>query len=150
VLFAFGASVTLVAVLIIGLLLASVAKAGDETCHRIPVTAYSPSGVAGCTLDGRTDGKASWYSGSSAAVNWCLYPWRDCGWIAVQSHRTGVVIRVAPHMFCDCWWTTDRRLVDLTLRQVLALGLDPADGTFAVTVTPLSDPNGLLPDTSTR
>jgi hypothetical protein len=124
-------------------------RAGDETCHSIPIGPNTPSGVAGCTLDGPTDGKASWYPGSSAAVNWCLYPWHDCGWIAIQSHRTGVVIRVAPHMFCDCWWTTDRRLVDLTLRQVLAMGLDPADGTFAVRVTPMSDPNGLLPNTST-
>jgi hypothetical protein len=138
----------LLVALLLGLALSQVVRAGDETCHSIPIGPNTPSGVAGCTLDGPTDGKASWYPGTYAAVNWCVYPWRDCGWIAIQSHRTGVVIRVAPHMFCDCYWFSDRRLVDLTLRQVLALGLDPADGTFAVTVTPLSDPNGLLPNTS--
>lgn len=137
--FAFSVCVVLLA-------LATAVRAGDGTCHAIPVTADTPSGIAGCTLDGPTDGVASWYSGGTAAVNWCTYPWRDCGWIAVQSHATGLVIRIAPHQFCDCWWTTDRRLVDLTFKQVLALGLNPADGLFAVTVTPLDTPDQLLPD----
>ena len=138
-------------------------RAGDETCYPIPVTWYSPSGLAGCSLDGPTAGIASWYSGTSAAANWCTYPWRDCGWVTVQSHQTGVTITVEVKSFCDCYWpTADRRLIDLTRGQVLALGLDPAAGLFDVTVTPASAdgssgdsvvPSGpvlapLLPDTA--
>lgn len=122
--------------------IAAVAKAGDETCYAIDVTWYSPSGVAGCTLDGPTDGKASTYPGEAAAANWCTWPWTDCGSVSVQSHVTGVTITVPVAMYCDCWWTTDRRLVDLTPDQVRALGLDPADGIFAVTVTPFDPPTG--------
>jgi hypothetical protein len=113
-------------------------RAGDEDCRAIDVTWYSPSGVAGCTLDGATAGIASWYPGDVAAANWCTWPWTDCGAVAVQSHATGLTITVPVAMFCDCWWTSDRRLVDLTEGQVLALGLDPADGTFDVTVTPIA------------
>lgn len=113
-------------------------RAGDETCHPIEVTDYSPTGIAGCTLDGATAGTASWYSGVVAAGNWCTYPFIGCGVVAVQSHATGLVITIAVGSFCDCYTGTDHeRLIDLTRGQVLALGLDPDDGLFAVTVTPI-------------
>lgn len=118
------------------------AGAADETCYPIEVGVHSPSGVAGCSLDGPTDGIASWYPGDVAAANWCTWPFADCGAVRVTSHVTGLTITVPVAMFCDCWWTSDRRLVDLTYGQVLALGLDPADGTFAVTVEPMPQPGG--------
>lgn len=124
-------------VLICALAGAAPVDAGDETCHPIEVTWYSPSGVAGCTLDGPTAGVASWYPGRVAAANWCVWPWTACGSARVTSHATGISITVPVAQYCDCWWTTDRRLVDLTQDQVLALGLDPADGIFAVTVEPI-------------
>lgn len=113
-------------------------SAGDETCYSIEFSDYSPTGIAGCTLDGPTAGKASWYSGVVAAANWCTWPFTSCGLVAVQSHDTGLVITIAIGMYCDCYTGTDHeRLIDLTRSQVIALGLDPDDGIFAVTVTPL-------------
>lgn len=137
---------------VVALVLASCAasaRGGDETCRSIPVTWYSPSGVAGCTLDGPTDGIASWYGGEVAAANWCTWPWDRCGSVRVTSHQTGVTIVAPVAQYCDCWWTSDRRLVDLTRGQVEAMGLDPAEGTFAVTVEPLHGAAPvLLPDTA--
>lgn len=129
--------VGIVFVVICALASAAPVDAGDETCYPIEVTWYSPSGVAGCSLDGPTTGVASWYGGTAAAANWCTWPWDDCGWVRVQSHATGLTIIVPVAMYCDCWWTTDRRLVDLTAGQVAALGLHTADGIFAVTVEPI-------------
>ena len=128
----------------------SAVNGGDETCRPERVTPETPSGIAGCTLDGPTAGKASTWSGRTAAAQWCVYPWTDCGSVRVTSHATGLTIVAPVGMFCDCWWTSDRRLVDLTRAQVLALGLDPADGLFAVTVEVLGSPTPMLPDTSTR
>ena len=120
------------------LLTAATARAGDEDCHPIPVTWYSPTGIAGCTLDGPTDGIASTYPGDVAAANWCTYPWDDCGSVVVQSHDTGLTITVPVAMYCDCYTgTAQERLVDLTPGQVAALGLDRARGLFHVTVTPV-------------
>ena len=92
-----------------------------------------------------------------AAAQWCVYPWHDCTPIQVQSHQTGVSIVVTPEQFCHCFWMTDRRLVDLTRDQVLALGLDPSAGLFAVTVTPITGKNiggvappVLLPNTAAQ
>lgn len=124
-------------VVVCALASAAPVDAGDETCQPIAVTWYSPSGQAGCTLDGPTHGVASWYPGAAAAANWCTWPWDECGSVRVTSHLTGVTITVPVAMYCDCWWTSDRRLVDLTAGQVAALGLDPADGIFAVTVEPI-------------
>ena len=56
---------------------ATAVKAGDETCAVIEVEWFSPSGVAGCSLDGPTQGKASTYPGDVAAAQWCLYPWTN-------------------------------------------------------------------------
>jgi hypothetical protein len=126
-----------IVVAVLFLAIAATARAGDETCFPIEVTWYSPSGVAGCTLDGPTDGVASVYGGAAAAANWCVFPWTDCGYVRVQSHQTGLTITVPVAMYCDCWWTSDRRLVDLTFDQVAALGLNPEAGLFDVTVTPI-------------
>lgn len=129
---------------VVSLWAASATRAGDETCEPIAVTWYSPSGIAGCTLDGPTAGTASWYGGDQAAANWCTWPWTDCGSVRVVSHATGVAITVAVAMFGDLYTgTPDERLLDLTHGQVLALGLDPADGTFAVTVTPVDAATGI-------
>jgi hypothetical protein len=128
--------------------------AGDETCDPIAVGPNTPSGIAGCTLDGPTDGVASWYHGTVAAANWCVYPWKNCQPVSVQSHRTGITIIITPGSFCDCWWMTDRRLIDLTPSQFAALGESTDSGLIAVTVTPVNS-SGLsveqdigMPDTS--
>jgi hypothetical protein len=127
---------------------ASPVHAGDETCYPIEVSDYSPTGIAGCTIDGPNAGKASWYPGVVAAANWCTWPFDGCGAVAVQSHATGLVITIAVQSFCDCYTGTDHeRLIDLTRNQVIALGLDPDDGIFAVTVTPLRVDEG-IPDTA--
>ncbi len=133
------------------LALAATARAGDETCEPIEVTWYSPTGIAGCTLDGATDGIASTYPGEFAAANWCVWPWTDCGYASVQSHVTGLTITVPVAMYCDCYTnTSDERLIDLTPEQVAALGLDVRDGLFAVTVTPFREgaSSATLPDTA--
>ncbi len=122
------------------LALAATARAGDETCEPTPETIWHPAGVEGCTLDGPTQGVASTYPGDTAAANWCSWTLRHsvgCGTWTVQSLTTGVTITVSPGEFCHCYWMTDRRLIDLTPDQVRALGLDPADGLFAVTVAPI-------------
>lgn len=134
------------------LAIAATARGGDETCYAIPADQWAPAGTAGCTLDGPTEGVASTWSGDVAAAQWCLYPWTDCTAVRVQSHRTGLSIVVKPAMFCHCWWMTDRRLVDLTHGQVLALGLDASRGLWPVTVTPLDSKafraSTMLPDTA--
>ena len=148
------------------LALAAPARAGDETCRPEPASQWAPAGVSGCTLDGPTAGVASTWGGDVAAANWCTWALRhsgaSCGLFAVQSHQTGVTMIVEPAEYCMCWWMTDRRLIDLTTAQVHALGLDPSDGLFRVTVTPLAQPGRggsweastsapvSLPDTSTE
>lgn len=124
---------------IVALFGAAPVDAGDETCYPVAVGPDTPSGIAGCTLDGPTAGVASWHPGHVAAANWCTWPFTGCGWVRVTSHATGIRILAPVAMYCDCWWTSDRRLVDLSLGQVRALGLDPADGTYAVTVEPMAD-----------
>ena len=133
-----------IAATLIGLAAAVPVRAGDETCRPEPVTVNTPSGIAGCTLDGPTRGKASHWNGSTIAANWCVYPWTDCGMVTIRSLETGRVITRQVGMFCDCWWTTDRRLVDLDRAAVQALGLRWADGLYKVVVTPAAS----MPDTS--
>lgn len=98
------------------------------------------------------DGIASHWSGPVAAAPWCTFPWTDCGWVDVQSHRTGVTIRIHVAMYCQCYVRTpDERLIDLTAGQVLALGEDLNTGLYQVTVTRVGEqPTTLLPNTATR
>jgi hypothetical protein len=118
-----------------------------QGCHPIPVTWYSPTGIAGCRIYG--EGIASTWGGPGAARNDCVYPWRDCQTVAVTSLTTGLRIIVTPTMYCDCYTGTRRqRLIDLDPAMVRALGLDPADGLWPVTVYPVDASTG-LPDTST-
>ena len=142
----------LVVLALLTICLPAAVSAGDETCRPIEVDWFSPSGVAGCTLDGPTDGVASVWGGDVAAANWCVFPWTDCGSVRVRSHQTGVEITVPVAMYCDCYWLSDRRLVDLTFGQVDALGLNPEAGLFDVTVTPLREgiADAGLPDTAVR
>ena len=133
----------LLGVTVFSLALAAPVGAGDETCRPEPITPETPSGIAGCTIDGPTVGVASTWGGTTTAAQWCVYPWTDCGWVRVTSHLTGLSIESRVGTFCDCWWSSDRRLVDLTRGQVLALGLDPAAGIFEVTVTVLEAPTAI-------
>lgn len=87
----------------------------------------------GCEIYG--EGVASWYHGTTAARNDCVWPWVACTPIRITALETGKVIVVEPAMYCDCYTgTANQRLVDLTLNQVYALGLDPARGLFRVRV----------------
>jgi hypothetical protein len=132
--------------LLLTLVLSGPARAGaPDECHPIPVTWYSPTGIAGCEIYG--EGTASMWGGPGAARNDCLYPWRDCQTIAIQSLATGLRIVVTPTMFGDLYTGTSReRIVDLSPRMVAALGLDPAEGLWRVRVTPVDAP--VLPDTA--
>jgi hypothetical protein len=134
---------------------AAMAHAADPGCHRIPVTSYSPTGIAGCLVYG--EGTASMWGGPGAARNDCTYPWRACQPIAIQSLTTGLVIRVMPVTYCDCYTGTRReRIVDLDPSLVRALGLDPAEGLWPVRVWPIGGATNLsdvsrpltLPDTA--
>lgn len=117
-----------------------------DGCHAIPVTADTPTGIAGCVIYG--EGTASMWGGPGAARNDCLYPWHHCQAIAVQSLTTGLRIVVTPTMFGDLYTgTADQRIVDLDPRMVAALGLDPADGLWPVRVEPVNADTG-IPDTA--
>ena len=122
-------------------------------CQPYPGDAWAPPGYSGCELDGPTNGVASVWPGDVAAANWCRFPWKDCTPIRVQSHKTGLTIEVTPAMYCHCWVGVTgpagetQRLVDLTVGQVRALGLDPSDGLFDVLVTPVWSVE-TLPDTA--
>lgn len=137
---------------VILLLLASIALAGKARgaepsgCHSIPVTWFSPTGIAGCVVYG--DGMASMWGGLGAARNDCVYPWRHCQPIAITSLTTGLRIIVTPTMYCDCYTGTRReRIVDLDPSMVRALGLEPAEGLWPVNVQPADASSG-IPDTA--
>lgn len=83
-------------------------------------------------------GTASWFGpGDGVATQWCTWTLRHtegCGLLAVQSHRTGITV-IAPVIdWCQCYrGTSQERIVDLQWSVVDALGLDRADGLYAVT-----------------
>jgi hypothetical protein len=115
-------------------------------CKPYPISSYSPTGIVGCIVYGT--GTASWYSGTGAARNDCVYPWINCRTISIRSLDTGKMIIVTPVTFCDCYTgTNNERIVDLSRSQVLALGLDPSRGLFSVEVQPV-DQVLSIPDTA--
>lgn len=120
-------------------------------CEPEPVTANTPSGIAGCYQWGV--GKASFYtaSGWGVAMNFCTWERRHtdgCGEVVVRSLDTGISVVVPVVDFCDCWWFTDRRVVDLQGDVVDALGLARSRGIWQVEVQPAA--GSVRPATSTQ
>lgn len=114
-------------------------------CGPEPITVNTPSGISGCYQWGI--GKASTYgaSGFGVAMNFCTWGLRHsdgCGRVSIKALDTGLKV-VAPVIdFCDCYWLTDRRLVDMLPGVVAALGLDRARGIWQVDVEPLDNQSG--------
>jgi hypothetical protein len=124
-------------------------------CEPEPVTANTPTGIAGCERWG--DGIASHYGpGDGVAMNFCTWELRHssgCGWVAIQSQQTGIVVTVEVVDFCDCYTGTSReRIVDLQYGVVEALGLNLEAGLYDVTVwregASSNNPPAVLPDTA--
>lgn len=88
--------------------------------------------------DGVT-GTASWYGpGDGVATPGCSWTQRTtvgCGWLRIQSNKTGLVV-VAPIVdWCQCYRRTRHaRIVDLQWGVVRALGLKRSAGTYSVTI----------------
>ena len=120
----------------------------NAACETVPVTANTPTGIAGCERWG--DGTASHYGpGSGVAMNYCTWALRHnsgCGSVTITSHETGRSVTAAVIDYCDCWTgTADERIVDLQYGVVEALGLDLVAGLYDVTVWPATT---ALPDTA--
>ena len=128
--------------------------AGDAgACESTPITANTPTGIAGCERQG--DGIASHYGpGHGVAMNFCTWAVRHssgCGEVTIRSHHTGLTVTVPVVDFCDCYTGTPReRIVDLQYGVVEALGLDTMNGLYPVTVwrTGAAAQPATLPDTA--
>ena len=122
-------------------------------CHEIEVRAWSPTGLAGCTVYGR--GTVSWYAGPGVTRNDCLWPWKSCTVIRITSLDTGRTITRQPSMFCDCYTgTAAERVIDLDPSALKQLGLWGIRdrGLFPVEVVPVggrsTHSSERLPDTA--
>jgi hypothetical protein len=115
----------------------------SEGCRPEPITEHTPTGIAGCVVYG--SGIASMWPGPGVARNDCVYPWTDCTPITITALSTGLSVTVTPTMFGDLYTgTPNQRIVDLDPATVAALGLDPSQGLWPVTVQPAMT----LPNTS--
>jgi hypothetical protein len=102
---------------------------------------------------GELVGIASWYgTGSGVATQWCSWTYRHstpggCGFLAIQSHDTGLIALAPVIDWCQCYpGTPQERIVDLQLGVVAALGLDPSRGLYQVTTWPVDGAG--IPDTA--
>jgi hypothetical protein len=66
---------------------------------------------------------------------WSLRHTEGCGTVKVTSLATGLSVRIPVVDFCDCYWTTDRRIIDLQGGVLPLLGLNPAQGLWKVEVS---------------
>lgn len=104
--------------------------------------------------DGRLDGTASWFGpGVGVATQWCTWTLRHatgCGFLAIQSHQTGLIAYAPVVDWCQCYrGTPQERIVDLQYGVVAALGLDRSQGLYPVTTWRVDADTGQpLPDTA--
>jgi len=128
-------------------------------CHRIDITANTPSGIGGCPHWGRGDASQYTEAGWGAAMNFCTWTYRHshgCGSVRVTYHGASVTVPVVD--FCDCYQRPGPngeklRIIDLQGDVVKALGL-PWWNVTPVTVWPAervqTAQSAQLPDTAMR
>ncbi len=123
--------------------------AAIEGCEPEPITAFTPTGIAGCIRSG--EGIASRYGpGTGVAMNFCTWELRHsagCGWVTITSLETGITVTVQVIDFGDLYTgTPDERIVDMQFGVVSALGLDFEQGLWRVSVCPaLNNPAPIPP-----
>ncbi|HYI66358.1 MAG TPA: hypothetical protein VEW95_05505 [Candidatus Limnocylindrales bacterium] len=132
------------------------AAVGAGDCEPEPSSIWAPAGWVCPPVYGT--GTASSWPGPGAARNDCTYPWTACEPIVVTSLDTGLQIIVTPVTWCHCWTGVTgpngetARIVDLDPASVAALGLDPADGLWRVSIAPFREGIGAaglpIPDTA--
>lgn len=110
-----------------------------DGCYSVPVSANTPTGIAGCIRWG--EGIASHYGpGSGVAMNFCTWVRRHtygCGLVTITSLETGITVTAPVIDFGDLYTgTPNERIVDLQWGVVEALGLDVRKGLYPVEVWP--------------